>query len=461
MRNILKSTNINNYFIDTTYKIIPKFWKKYKLMTISAYNKEIKATNIACLILYEYEDAKSLYYIFKYLNEFFQFNPNIINVDFGIAQRNALLEKNLFKEDPIIISCFFHFSQCIYRKMKQYKMINTKLTKYSFEILRNIELICFINPKLLKKYDLFLKNKLISEKEKKLYTYVKNTWLKKDHKLFNYYKLIEENDYILDHLYLTNNIAENLHRKLNYYIPKKKLSNYNFIYAITNIIINGEIKNSSIVRRDYISKALIKIAKNTISDPFSWIKFENFKSIEKDIIKSENKILNINNVEQLIKSINDIEISSKSENKSNLDCIDINKLEENLISEYNNINLSDDNEEESFDNSEDSDYNGNSDPNPNSDDGKDIKDVSDIIHLKSSKKDRLNTLLLDRLLKKEEFNNYSDLIKDTINKRNGKRSEPTNNDDDIKLFKKDNKGKKKIIYPKKNNSFIIFNYTLN
>ena len=144
-----------------------------------------------------------------------------------------------------------------------------------------------------------------------------------------------------------------------------------------------------------------------------------------------------------------------------MDCIDINKLEENLISEYNNINLSDDNEEESFDNSEDSDYNGNSDPNPNSDDGKDIKDVSDIIHLKSSKKDRLNTLLLDRLLKKEEFNNYSDLIKDTINKRNGKRSEPTNNDDDIKLFKKDNKGKKKIIYPKKNNSFIIFNYTLN
>ena len=199
MRNILKSTNINNYFIDTTYKIIPKFWKKYKLMTISAYNKEIKATNIVCLILYEYEDAKSLYYIFKYLNEFFQFNPNIINVDFGIAQRNALLEKNLFKEDPIIISCFFHFSQCIYRKMKQYKMINTKLTKDSFEILRNIELICFINPKLLKKYDLFLKNKLISEKEKKLYTYVKNTWLKKDHKLFNYYKLIEENDYILDH----------------------------------------------------------------------------------------------------------------------------------------------------------------------------------------------------------------------------------------------------------------------
>lgn len=129
--------------------------------------------------------------------------------------------------------------------MKQYKIINTKLTKESFEIVRNIELICFINPKLLKKYNSFLKNKLISVKEKKLYTYVNNTWLKKDYKLFNYYKLIEENNFILEHLFLTNNIAENLHGKLNDYIPKKKLSNYNFIYAITNIIMNGEIKNSN------------------------------------------------------------------------------------------------------------------------------------------------------------------------------------------------------------------------
>lgn len=63
MRNILKNENINNYFIDTTYKIMPKFWKKYKLMTISAYNREIKATNIACLFYMNMKMPK-VYFIF-------------------------------------------------------------------------------------------------------------------------------------------------------------------------------------------------------------------------------------------------------------------------------------------------------------------------------------------------------------------------------------------------------------
>ena len=115
MRENLKNKNIYNYFIDTTYKIIPKIRINYILMTVSCYNSETNISNLACLILYLFEDSKSFYYIFKYL--------------------------------------------------------------------------------------------------------------------YNYYKLFEnvneDNKNLLEHMFLTNNIEESLHSKINYYIPKKKI-NYNF-----------------------------------------------------------------------------------------------------------------------------------------------------------------------------------------------------------------------------------------
>ena len=83
-----------------------------------------------------------------------------------------MLQKNLFNKIPVIISCFFHFTQCIYKKLKKYGLLKTKLNKRNFEILRNIELICFIEPKYIKDYSTFLKLHLKEEKEIKLYKYL-------------------------------------------------------------------------------------------------------------------------------------------------------------------------------------------------------------------------------------------------------------------------------------------------
>lgn len=103
MREYLRDKNIYNYFIYTTYKIIPKNRRDYKLMIISCYNSEINISNLACLFLYLFEDSKHFYYIFKHLNEFFNFSPKIINIDFSQSQRKAFLEKNLLDNKPQII----------------------------------------------------------------------------------------------------------------------------------------------------------------------------------------------------------------------------------------------------------------------------------------------------------------------------------------------------------------------
>ena len=76
-----------------------------------------------------------------------------------------------------------------------------------------------------------LKANLSEGDENKFYKYLNNTRFKKDYRIYNYYKLFEnvneDNKNLLEHMFLTNNIEESLHSKINYYIPKKKI-NYNF-----------------------------------------------------------------------------------------------------------------------------------------------------------------------------------------------------------------------------------------
>ena len=61
--------------------------------------------------------------------------------------------------------------------MKKYGLVKTKLNKRNFEILRNIELICFIAPKYIKDYSTFLKSNLKDDKEINLYNYLEKQWL--------------------------------------------------------------------------------------------------------------------------------------------------------------------------------------------------------------------------------------------------------------------------------------------
>ena len=68
-----------------------------------------------------YENYKFIYYIIKYLNKFFGFEPQINNIDFDKAERNALSMENLFEEQPLIIRSFSHFTQLILKCKNAYK----------------------------------------------------------------------------------------------------------------------------------------------------------------------------------------------------------------------------------------------------------------------------------------------------------------------------------------------------
>ena len=295
---------IDNYFIDITYKIIPKHYKKYRMMTITCPEKT-NNTYIACLILLQYEDHISFTKIFKYLHEMFNFSPKVVHFDYSNSLLNALLTENLFIQKPIIIHCFFHLFENIVIYMKKYGIIKKNITKYAFEIIKNVELLCFISPNFIESYGKFLKNKLTDETEILLFNYIEKNWLSKASTYYNYYQLFF-NDYLkegIQHFYSTNNREESLQNKLNLYFPNKKVTNHSFITSIRNVIENYEIKKEKIIRHDYITKSLIYYSKGIKKNQYNWLDYATFKNIEQKIIKDENNNLEINNIINIIKTI--------------------------------------------------------------------------------------------------------------------------------------------------------------
>lgn len=117
---------------------------------------------------------------------------------------------------------------------------------------------------------------------------------------------------------------------------------------------------------------MILFAKRIINDKFKWITYEIFTKQEILVISSSLGIVESNIVEDIIKSINDI-------------CEDEGKLKKE-----ENINID------------------------NSDNSSDNNDLGQTELLEDS--------LLDRLLKKEEFNDYKELIINLKKKHSSKRT---------------------------------------
>ena len=189
-----------------TYKIISNKYKQYKMISITGVDSETNISYLTALIIIKFEDTKSFEMIFKFLNTFYKFNPEVIHIDYSKALRTALLKDNLFQTKSILN-----------------KLFKTKMSKRTFELLKNIKIVCFIPPTYINRFTKFLENNLIDNNEKIFMKYFKKNW-------------------IIEYIYL----------------PTKKCSNINFLIAIRNIIKNSELKKSDIIRKDYVTRTLFE-----------------------------------------------------------------------------------------------------------------------------------------------------------------------------------------------------------
>ena len=186
MIKILDENNGNMYGLYLTFRIIPKSFAPYKLMTLYGIDNKKDNIVIGCLICLKYNDADSLIKIFGLLNINYNFNPKYITTDFSLSQIKAIKDCKYFNNKPYIVPCLFHFAQAIIKKFKELKIINKHMNKRGYELLKNIELLCFINNANLEKYINFLKeNVFIENKENEFINYFEKIWIKKYKKKFN------------------------------------------------------------------------------------------------------------------------------------------------------------------------------------------------------------------------------------------------------------------------------------
>ena len=90
---MIKYLDYNNskmYGIDITFKIIPRSFKPYKLMTIYTIDKEKNSTIICALICLKYNDEQSLIKIFSLLRAYYNISPSTVTLDFDRAQITSL-----------------------------------------------------------------------------------------------------------------------------------------------------------------------------------------------------------------------------------------------------------------------------------------------------------------------------------------------------------------------------------
>ena len=72
-----------------------------------------------------------------------------MHIDYSISLTKSLKEANFFKK-IYYSSLFFSLRASNFKKNEKFKMVKTKLNQRAFEIIRNIELICFISYRFIK-----------------------------------------------------------------------------------------------------------------------------------------------------------------------------------------------------------------------------------------------------------------------------------------------------------------------
>ena len=97
----------------------------------------------------------------------------------------------------------------------------------------------------------------------------------------------------------------------------KKITLNNFIISIRNIMINYEIKKDSLIRRDFETKSLISYAKTIKKSNYKWLDYSTFENLEKKVITEYNNNSDINVVNEIINSINNLNIENKLSEDNN------------------------------------------------------------------------------------------------------------------------------------------------
>ena len=209
----------------------------------------------------------------------------------------------------------------IRKKLKQSGIFNKKFNKIGFEILSNIELLCFLDINKINNFKKIITVLKKYDKIEKFTKYINNYIFKLSPQVYNYSELINffkdnnENKF-LRKLYTTNNIVESVNSVLSFNLPKRVTNNKDFVKCISKILYIDSLENKTVKRKDYKTKALLKLIKDeNLNSNLKWVSFEGFCKYLKLIIQDENENINGVDLNKLIDNyINILNLEKEQEN---------------------------------------------------------------------------------------------------------------------------------------------------
>jgi len=342
-KEMISYNNTIEFFIDVTFQIIPTNFRPYKLFVLSGINKDNGIPNIICFILIKYTDFESYNRIFNYLVENYNFKPKIIHSDFERAIEKAIKINKYFDDTMIHSRCFFHFAQMVRKKLYQSGIYNKKFNKIGFEILSNIELLCFLDIDKINNFKKIINNNLNRfEKIEKFSNYINNFIFKLSPYIYNYAELIKyfkdkHEEKFINKLYTTNNIVESVNGVLAHNLPKRVTNNNDFVKCISKILYLDSLEIKSLKRKDYKTRALLRLIRDeNLNINLKWVSFDEFCKYLKLVIEDENENINELEKNKLIDNYINLLNEDKDEINSDSISVDNNKIS-NSSDEEDNI----------------------------------------------------------------------------------------------------------------------------
>ena len=113
---LLSNKDINQYYIDGTYKCIPFNSPDIKVLIILiCYNQKKDLYELCLVSTFSHEHTDTFITFYTYLKNMYLFNPRYITFDFAMANIKAI-QIVFAKDNCTIITCLFHLIQSWWRR---------------------------------------------------------------------------------------------------------------------------------------------------------------------------------------------------------------------------------------------------------------------------------------------------------------------------------------------------------
>ena len=153
----LGDKNVEQVFINGTYKTVPNIGKFAILVSLLGFNKN-KNNFVQCCYIFLTDETQNIYEKFlNLLKNNLILTINIFLYSFSKPEENAILE--IFKNiDTKIVFCFIHLIKCWWKKLNVLGLGNKRYIKTSKALVFNLKVLALINIENIETFNNDIKN---------------------------------------------------------------------------------------------------------------------------------------------------------------------------------------------------------------------------------------------------------------------------------------------------------------